>query len=35
MEKVQAIKPGPKPMKPDGKPDERIRKRVNNCVHPF
>lgn len=27
MGKIQAIKPGPKPNKPDGKPDER--RRVN------
>ncbi|WP_417942962.1 hypothetical protein [Flavobacterium sp. RS13.1] len=30
MEKVQAIKPGPKPITPDGTPDERRRVKLLN-----
>lgn len=29
MNTIEAIKPGPKPKKPDGEPDRRRRRRVN------
>ncbi|CAD0001238.1 hypothetical protein [Flavobacterium chungangense] len=36
MEKVQAIKPGPKPKTPDGTPDERRRVTPpNQPKHPI